>query len=357
MDSSDPGITLNWRRRANTDGQRGRPRKTHPAVLCQRLGIGEIVGLLASAKVKAPVLISLPATPELLPFLLAACSVRRGGALRSVILTYRPDPYLPSEALVRQSISVRWERDRVGRVRPRFVCPDPGCGRSADSLYLPPEAKADEFRCRRCADVSYRRQPSLPERDLPTCSGDAERVLYYCRALAQEASRMLNDRASGRRHGGREMTNASRSSPQTLRYKAVADLWRDCRWTVGALARLFGVSDRTIKRDLRAAREQGEVPPRRPRTPAAKLRQQAADMLSRCRALQESLLEMARTEDETEGRRTWAAATQARLLSEERRLVELLAALERARPPRPRRQVPRREPDWLDRELTDLARS
>jgi len=153
------------------------------------------------------------------------------------------------------------------------------------------------------------------------------------------------------------MINVSRSSPQALRCKAVADLWRDSRWKVEELARLFGVSDRTIKRDLRVAREQGEAPPRRPRTPAAELRQQATDILSRCRALQDPLVEMARTEDETEGRRTWAAATQARLLSEERRLVELLAALEGARPPRRRKQDLRREPDWLDPELIDLARS
>ena len=357
MNSSDPGITLNWRHPASVAGQMGRPRTTHPAVLCPRLGIGEIVGLLASAKGKAPVLISLPATPELLPFLLAACPVRRRGALRGVVLTYRPDLDTVAGHVVRQEVALRWETDAVGRSRARFVCPGSGCGRSADSLYLPPEAKADKFRCRRCAKISYRRQPSLPRHDLPTCSADVERMLKCCGALVRTAVLSLNERAPDRQRGGVKMINVSRSSPQALRCKAVADLWRDSRWKVEELARLFGVSDRTIKRDLRVAREQGEAPPRRPRTPAAELRQQATDILSRCRALQDPLVEMARTEDETEGRRTWAAATQARLLSEERRLVELLAALEGARPPRRRKQDLRREPDWLDPELIDLARS
>jgi len=333
----------------------GRPRTTHPVVLCRRLCVGEIMGLLARVEGKVPVLISLRHTPELLPFLLAVCPVRHMGALRGVILAYRPDPHGSPGLLVRQEVALRRETDAAGRSRVRFVCPGSGCGQSADSLYLPPEA--DELRCRRCAEISYRRQPSLPGRDLPTWSAEVRRVLHCCRALAREAGRTLHGRASGRRHGGGDMTNASRSSSQALRYRAVADLWRDSGWTVEELARLFGVSDRTIKRDLRAAREQGKAPLRRPRAPAAELRAQVKDVLQRCGTLQESLLETTRTEDESEGRRTWAAATQARLLSEERRLTELLATLEGARRPRRRKQLPRREPDWLDPELTDLARS
>ncbi len=334
----------------------GRPRTTSPMALCQRLRIGDLLAGIRDCKAGSPILISLGGGEQDWPLLAAVQPVERTGVLEGVALAYRPDPYLASEALVRQSISVRWERDRVGRIRPRFVCPCPGCGRSADSLYLPPET--DEFRCRRCAEISYRRQPSLPERNLPTCSGEVERVLHGCRALAQETGRRLNKRAPSRRHRRGEMTNASRSISQALRYKAVADLWRDSGWTVGELARLFGVSDRTIKRDLRAAREQGEVPSRRPRTPAADLREQAKDMLRRCQTLQEPLLEMARTEDETEGRRTWAAATQARLLREECRLVELLAALAGARQPRRQKlDLMTREPEWLDPELIALAAS
>lgn len=355
MNFPDPRTTLNWRRQANTAGQRGRPRTTHPVVLCQRLGVGEIVALLASLERKAPVLISLRDTLELLPFLLAVCPVRHTGALRGVILAYRPDPYRSPGLLVRQDVALRWETDVVGRSRPRFLCPGPGCGRSADSLYLLLEA--NEFRCRRCAKISYRRRPSLAERDLPSCSADVEIVLCCCRALTQEAGRRLNERASGRRHGGGEMDDVSRADPQALRRRAVIALWRDSGWTVEELGRLFGVSDRTIKRDLRAAREQGEAPSRHLRTPVAELKQRVADMLRRCRTLQESLLEMARTAGESEGRRTWAAATQSRLLREERRLVELLATLEGAGRPRCRKRALRLEPEWLDPELIALAAS
>jgi len=324
-------------------------------VLCQKLRIGELLAGIRDYEAGSPTLIYLDGGEQDWPLLAAVRPVERAGVLEGVALAYRPDPCLAPEALVRQSISVRWERDRVGRVRPRFVCPGPGCGRSADSLYLLPEA--GKFRCRRCAEISYRRQPSLPERDLPTCSGEVERVLRHCRALAQEAGARLSKRTPVLRHRRGEMTNASRSSPQALRCKAVADLWRDSGWIVEELARLFGVSDRTIKRDLRAARERGEAPSRHPKTPAAELRQQATDILSRCRALHEPLLEMARTEDETEGRRTWVAATQARLLREERRLVELLATLEGARQPRRRKLDLTREPEWLDPELIALAAS
>lgn len=151
------------------------------------------------------------------------------------------------------------------------------------------------------------------------------------------------------------MDDINRADPRALRQRAVADLWRERGWTVVELSRLFGVSDRTIKRDLRAAREQGEAPPRRRRIPLGELREQMADLLGRFRTLQESLLEMAQAGGESEGRRTWAAATQARLLCEQRRLVELLAVLEGARRPRRREQGLRQEPAWLDPEL--LARA
>ena len=333
----------------------GRPRTIHPVVLCQRLSVGEIAVLLANLEGKAPVLISLRRTPEVWPFLLAVRPLRPAGTLRGVILAYRSEGYEAPGVLVRQEVALRRETDVTGRSRTRFVCPGFGCGRSADSLYLPPEA--DQLQCRRCTGISYRRQPSLPGCDLPSWSGEMEGMLRGCRALAREMVCRSNERPSGRRHRhrGEDMDDINRADPRALRQRAVADLWRERGWTVVELSRLFGVSDRTIKRDLRAAREQGEAPPRRRRIPLGELREQMADLLGRFRTLQESLLEMAQAGGESEGRRTWAAATQARLLCEQRRLVELLAVLEGARRPRRREQGLRQEPAWLDPEL--LARA
>ena len=78
-------------------------------------------------------------------------------------------------------------------------------------------------------------------------------------------------------------------------------------------------------------------------------------MLGRLRTVQESLLQVTQAAGESERQWTWAAAAQARLLCEEGRLIELLAALDGIRRRRRPKQDLRQEPAWLDPELVGGA--
>jgi predicted DNA-binding transcriptional regulator YafY len=110
------------------------------------------------------------------------------------------------------------------------------------------------------------------------------------------------------------------------RQRAVAHLWGWCGWSVQQLGQLFGVSDRTIKRDLRAARAAGVVP-RRSRGSAASLIRQARSLLGTCARLRETVGAASEGGSPDDASILWAAALQARLLAEERKLLALIAAI------------------------------
>ena len=112
----------------------------------------------------------------------------------------------------------------------------------------------------------------------------------------------------------------------TLRQRAVAHLWGGCGWSVEQLGGLFNVSDRTIKRDLRAARAAGVVPERAKKSAVSTL-QQARSLVRACAQLREALINTPGRLSTDDTSSLWAAALQAHLLAEERKLLALLAAL------------------------------
>ena len=112
----------------------------------------------------------------------------------------------------------------------------------------------------------------------------------------------------------------------TSRQRAVAHLWGQCGWSVEQLGQLFGVSDRTIKRDLRAARGAGAAP-RRSRGSTGSLLRQARSLLGTCARLRETVGATSEGVSPDHASILWSAALQARLLAEERRLLALIAAV------------------------------
>jgi len=144
----------------------------------------------------------------------------------------------------------------------------------------------------------------------------------------------------------------------TPRQRAVAHLWGWCGWSVERLGRLFSVSDRTIKRDLRAARAAG-VAPRPSRGSTAGLVRQARSLLSTCAKLRETVGATPEGVSPDHASILWAAALQARLLSEERKLLALIAALPGASCVRLAEE--NELPEYLDPDLlsavTELARA
>jgi len=144
----------------------------------------------------------------------------------------------------------------------------------------------------------------------------------------------------------------------TARQRAVAHLWGQCGWSVVQLGELFGVSSRTIKRDLRAGRAAGVVP-RRVRRSAVSTLQQARSLLRACAQLREVIAnapDRLPTDDDSS---LCAAALQARLLAEERKLLALIAGLPGANRVRLAEEV--EIPGYLDPDLlktvTELAQA
>jgi len=112
----------------------------------------------------------------------------------------------------------------------------------------------------------------------------------------------------------------------TPRQRAVAHLWGGCGWSVKQLGGLFNVSDRTIKRDLRAARAAGVVPERAKRSAVSTL-QQARSLVRACAQLREALINTPGRLSTDDTSSLWAAALQAHLFAEERKLLALVVAL------------------------------
>ena len=122
-----------------------------------------------------------------------------------------------------------------------------------------------------------------------------------------------------------EQVAAGSQGRLTARQRAVAHLWGQCGWSVVQLGELFGVSTRTIKRDLRVARV-AKVLPRKAKRSATGLAQHARVLLAACGRLRQAI-GAAEDGPRSEVAVLWRTAVQARLLGEERKLLALLASL------------------------------
>jgi len=328
----------------------GRHRTNWPAALCSRLTVGDVLRG-RDRKHPSPRLVRARTGSDTLAPMAVLPTVSKGW-LRAAAVSFRATEY-PYQICAHR-IGVHPTTDSRGRRRFRFVCPD--CQRAVDALYLAPEAAA--LACRRCARVSYHGLPPAPAgRDGLRWARAMAAARGACAELRGQAGAAL---APGQR--SYTQVNSERSRRQvaceaqdglTARQRAVAHLWGWCGWSVEQLAQLFAVSDRTIKRDLRAARA-AKVLPQRGEGPAMALLPRARSMLSACARLRGAV--GAASEDlRPDGPGLfWAAALQARLLAEERKLLGLMATL----PGADGRKLGEKGdlPDFLDPELLNVVK-
>jgi hypothetical protein len=194
--------------------------------------------------------------------------------------------------VVRYRVGIEETPRHFGGVRFWFVCPSENCphalrepgylreeGRSeptqwrATTLYLPPAAF--QFRCRDCHRLTYRTKQLHYDRSQPksrpssvsefeTHPTDAPLPLAAAR---ERLLRCLQDAVNipGEAQGKERPMEQSKL---TLRQQAVWYLWGLRRVPVEELAELFGVTPRTICRDLAALRARGWQRPRRKEAPA-----------------------------------------------------------------------------------------
>jgi 3-oxoacyl-[acyl-carrier-protein] synthase III len=109
-----------------------------------------------------------------------------------------------------------------------------------------------------------------------------------------------------------------------IRQLAVAHLWGQCSWEPEALAALFRVNARTIKRDLARARKAGDAPRRR-KPLLSQVVAQAKLLLAECVQLRQWMQATAEKLLWSQPNILRMEALEIRLLREEARLVRLLA--------------------------------
>lgn len=192
--------------------------------------------------------------------------------------------YDPSQS-VRYWLYIESTPCRLGGKRYWFTCPSPDCPRAVrepgglvplgeeaphwrmTTLYLPPRALA--FRCMQCHHLVYPtqrlhypawpRRSSHPEPTQPTSPSPRDAITNVL--VARARWRRCLEAATRVGHLPEDAMSTQTPSP-TLRQQAVWYLWAMRRVRVEELAGLFGVSPRTIKRDLAALRARGWRRPR-----------------------------------------------------------------------------------------------
>ena len=323
----------------------GRPRTTWPAALCPRLTIGDALRATGQ-EVPSPRLIRARTDSDtLIP--VAIMPTLSHGRLSAVAVSFRTMEY--PYRVCSQVVSIETTTDSRGRRRFRFTCSD--CQDVADSLYLLPGATA--LVCRRCARVSHHWSPPRPSgSDLPGWARAVDAAVSACREMRERLGAVSASTGRSRAAMDPRSALAADEGRLTTRQRAVANLWGYGGWSVAQLGHLFGISDRTIKRDLRVARAAG-VAPRRSRGSTGSLIRQARSLLGTCARLRETVGAASEDLRPDSAGTLWAAALEMRLLAEERKLLALIAALLGAS--RVRLAQESELPEYLDPDLLDAV--
>ena len=325
-----------------------------PAALCPRLTIGDVLRATGQEDPSPRLIRARTDSDTLVP--IAIMPTVSHGRLGAVAVSFRTMEY--PYHVCSQRVSIDATSDTRGRRRYRLLCPE--CQDVADSLYLLPGAT--ELTCRRCARVSYHWSPARPSGSAsPEWARAVDAAVSACREMRKRLGAVSTSTARNSATMDskrlREPALAADEGRLTARQRAVAHLWGSCGWSVEQLGHLLGVSDRTIKRDLRVARAAG-VAPRRSRGSTASLVRQARSLLHTCARLRETVSATAEDLRPGRGGTLWAAALQARLMAEERKLLALIAAIPGAS--RVRLAEENALPEYLDPDLliavTELAR-
>jgi hypothetical protein len=174
----------------------------------------------------------------------------------------------------------------LGGYRYWFVCSGRGCPNALSApayqggkvrswrttaLYLPPGGV--QFFCRDCHQLTYRSKQlhysSAPRKSRPPAPPAPEQLGPHPPLPLREAHAQLRRRLQEVIAALDPEKETAVSLPElTLRQQAVWDLWALHRVPVERIAALFGVTPRTVCRDLAAVRARGWQRPRRKDTPA-----------------------------------------------------------------------------------------
>lgn len=254
-------------------------------------------------------------------------------------LSFRVPPFDPEAEPAIQVVSVIPVRDMRGRRRYYFHVREPGGRQRTETLYLAPGN--DRFFSRHALQVTFRAFPPVPLGLTAPWDPVAGHLIEDCRQLARAARELLAQfpgsqaQQQAREEAKRRSTRGLRAARRrwlALRQKAVAHLWGMCGWEPEQLAALFGVHERSINRDLTAARKLGDAPRQRVRKLAPRLVAQAKELLARCRALSSAIWRIPEDLLWRYDREVWGYSMCARLLKEEVRLTQLLARLGEVQP-------------------------
>jgi AraC-like DNA-binding protein len=240
----------------------------------------------------------------------------------------------------RQMLVMESRVDQRGRTRPALLCPESSCQKPSRALYR--LVTETTFRCGRCSGVDYHRRP--PCRSLPRhLDGRLRHCLRTTEALVRAVS---HDSTAHKEEAHVPAPSSSRRgiSParrQQLEYRraALAQLWAYGLWRPEDLAALFGVSERSIRRDLRRARSESPVPDARGRQRRHVQLAEAEQLTRECDQLCQEV--RAHTAGRKRAVRLWAVVALAELHRAQSQLLAIRAALS---PPSAVASSPRKRP-------------
>jgi hypothetical protein len=254
-------------------------------------------------------------------------------------LSFMIPPFDPEGQPAVQVVNVVPMRDGIGRRRRCFRAREPGGPQWTETLYLAPGS--DRFLSRHALQVTFRAYPPRPlGLNVPWDQVPGQLVNEIAQ-LVREARELLRQfpgsqaQKQAREEAQRRSTRGLRAARRrwlSLRQKAVAHLWGMCGWEPEQLAQLFGVHERSIKRDLTAARKLGDAPRRRVGRLAPQLLEHAKRLFADCRALSSVIWQSYDTILWHHDHEMWAYAICARLLTDEVKLTEMIARLGEAQP-------------------------
>jgi hypothetical protein len=247
--------------------------------------------------------------------MLACCLVLRAGNPWLAVAHHVTIPGHP-RSVRRYWVVLHESPVHFGGYRYWFVCSGKGCPNAlsapayqsgkvrswrATALYLPPGGV--QFFCRDCHQLTYRSKQlhygSAPRKSRPSAPPALEEARPSPPLPVREAHAQLRRRLQEVVTALLPAKETAMSPPElTLRQQAVWDLWALRRVPVERIAELFGVTPRTICRELAAVRARGWQRPRKKDAPA----QLSLDLIGEARVRLDAAFRAAYRERPAKGR-------------------------------------------------------
>jgi len=282
-----------FRNNKNWDGHLPRPAERALVTAAQRLRVSDLTRAGVFARPGQIRFVPLAPVESLTNLPLLACSAVPSIGGFSLALAHHTHHPRAAGQIMRYRVGIEETPRHFGGVRYWFVCPGENCphalrepgylredGRGepstqwrATALYLPPGAL--QFRCRDCHRLTYRTKqlhydssrPKSRPSPAPKLNPHPTSALLSVGVAREQLLRCLQDTINALGEAQGEERPMEQPEP-TLRQQAVWYLWGVRRVPVEELAQLFGVTPRTICRDLAALRARGWRRPRAKEAPA-----------------------------------------------------------------------------------------